>query len=466
MSGVARALLAIGLTALGFGASSGLGTAWPLAWVAPLPVLVIALDARARTAFCVAFAAGLLGGLGLTRAYGPIAAVFGLPSGLIFGLAVLVLRCCAARLPAWAAACAYAAAVTSLEFLYSLVSPNGTALGSAYTQVDVLPVLQLASVAGLWGIAFVLALVPASAALCWRDRSMRPLLPAVALVLAVVGWGTLRLADAAPSPAVTVGLAAADQGLPDAAFMPDRATAVARANGYATRIATLADRGAQVVVLPEKPIAVAGDTGDAVVSELAAAARANSVTVVAGLNRIGTNPRRNVAVVIGPDGRVAAEYEKRHRVPGFESRYGRGDRSVAFDAAGARWGVAICKDLDFPATMREYGRLGVRYLAVPAWDFVADGRMHGRMAVVRGVENGYSIARSAQQGLVTLSDGYGRIVAEDSSPADPLLVAGLPPGPGPTFYTRHGDWFAWLCVGAVASLLAAAIARRRRPGAD
>lgn len=461
MSGAGRALLAIALTALGFGASSGLGTAWPLAWIAPVPLLVVALDARARTAFGIAVAAGLLGSLGLVRAYGPIAAVFGLPSGVMFGLAALVLRACAARWPGWVAACAYAAAMTSLEFLFSLVSPNGTALGSAYTQVDVLPVLQLASVTGLWGIAFVLALVPASAALAWRDRSVRPMVPAVALVLAVVGWGTLRLAHAVTAPPVTVGLAATDAGLPDAAFMADRETAVPRATDYAARIATLARRGARVVVLPEKPIAVAGEGGDAVVAALAAAARANSVTVVAGLNRIDTDPRRNVAVVIGPDGRVVAEYEKRHPVPGFEARYGRGHRSVAFDAAGARWGVAICKDLDFPATMREYGRLDLRYLAVPAWDFVADGRMHGRMAVVRGVENGYSVARAAQQGLATLSDGYGRIVAEGASADDAAVLAELPPGPGPTFYTRTGDWFGAFAAVLLATLL---LLPRRRAG--
>ena len=124
-----------------------------------------------------------------------------------------------------------------------------------------------------------------------------------------------------------------------------------------------------------------------------------------------------------------------------------------FDAAGHRWGVASCKDLDFPATLREYGRLDVRYLAVPAWDFVADGRMHGRMAVVRGVENGYSVARTAQQGLVTLSDGYGRIVAEAASADDAAIVAELPPGPGPTFYTRTGDWFGALASALLLALL-------------
>ena len=70
------------------------------------------------------------------------------------------------------------------------------------------------------------------------------------------------------------------------------------------------------------------------------------------------------------------------------------------------------------------------------------------MAVLRGVEGGYAVARSAANGLLTVSDARGRILAERSSSdsADVLLFAIVPIGPGGTFYSRSGDWFAWLCV--------------------
>ena len=66
-------------------------------------------------------------------------------------------------------------------------------------------------------------------------------------------------------------------------------------------------------------------------------------------------------------------------------------------------GVAICKDLDFPPLGREYGNRGVGLLFVPAWDFNVDGWYHSRMAIMRGVESGFSIARVAKQGLHTVS---------------------------------------------------------------
>ena len=453
MRPAAATLAAIAASAAGFALSTGLGEHGWLAWVAPVPVLAIAIDGRARTAFLAPFLAALLGGLGLAQAYGPLAAVLAVQPALVFGLAGLALHRAARHWPPAVAPFAYAAAVTTGEFAIAAVSPNGTALSLAYSQVDLLPVLQLVSLTGLWGVVFVVSLVPAAAALAWRRRAVAPLLPAAALLCAVVGFGAWRLGSTDAVPGTPVGLAAHDRGVPEIAYTSDPAAARAAATMYAQRVAALAARGARVVVLPEKFVGIRTASGQDVPAVLSEAARANGVYVVAGLNRIDPRPPLNTALVFAADGRAIGTYDKRHLVPGFESAYATGRSPLVFNAAGHRWGVAICKDLDFPATLREYGRLDVRYLAVPAWDFVADGRMHGRMAVVRGVENGYSVARTAQQGLVTLSDGYGRIVAEAASADDAAIVAELPPGPGPTFYTRTGDWFGALASALLLALL-------------
>ena len=75
MRPAAATLAAIAASAAGFALSTGLGEHGWLAWVAPVPVLAIAIDDRARTAFLAPFLAALLGGLGLAQAYGPLAAV-------------------------------------------------------------------------------------------------------------------------------------------------------------------------------------------------------------------------------------------------------------------------------------------------------------------------------------------------------------------------------------------------------
>jgi apolipoprotein N-acyltransferase len=383
---------------------------------------------------------------------------------VVFGGAVLVSRAAARRLAPGLAIFAFPAAWVSYEFLSSLVSPHGTASSLAYTQAEVLPVVQVASVTGIWGITFLVTLVPAALAVAWSRRTYRALVPAAVILAAALGFGFIRLSRPAPRETVRVGLAAADRDIAAAFRTRDRARALEVAREYSARVERLAAGGARVVVLPEKFLGMTPEDSAAVVETLAGQARKSGVTLVAGLNRVAVAPLRNVAAVIDPGGRVLAEYEKRHLLPGPETGYGTGAAPGFFSAPGATWGVAICKDMDFPEWSREYGRSGVTALAVTAWDFVSDGRLHSRMAILRGVVNGFAMARAAQEGLLTVTDGYGRVLAERSTSAAPevLLTADLPPGPGPTLYTRYGDWFGWLNVAALVALLAAVRLSRQR----
>jgi len=115
--------------------------------------------------------------------------------------------------------------------------------------------------------------------------------------------------------------------------------------------------------------------------------------------------------------------------------------------------------MDFTRWLREYGRQDVRVMAVPAWDFVVDGHFHSRMAVMRAVENGFTLVRTAQEGLLSVATAYGRVVAETPSAGGrgALLVADVQAGPGETPYARHGDWFAWGVVIWAGVLIAASI---------
>jgi len=63
--------LAVAVSAIAFLVSTGVGVVWPLAWLAPIPVLVLALHRSWRAAAVVAFTASLLGDLTLARTYGP-----------------------------------------------------------------------------------------------------------------------------------------------------------------------------------------------------------------------------------------------------------------------------------------------------------------------------------------------------------------------------------------------------------
>lgn len=73
------------------------------------------------------------------------------------------------------------------------------------------------------------------------------------------------------------------------------------------------------------------------------------------------------------------------------------------------------------------------------------------------------MARAAKTGFVTAHDAYGATLASSSTfDADPaMVVANVPIGPGPTLYTRYGDWFGWLCIAASIVILLAVLLRPR-----
>ncbi len=96
-------------------------------------------------------------------------------------------------------------------------------------------------------------------------------------------------------------------------------------------------------------------------------------------------------------------------------------------------------------------------MLVPAWDFRRDGRLHARMAVVRGVENGFALARSAAMGRLTVSDSHGR----DRGGGDDLRARPGDRAGGSRAALRRarstarwGDLFGWLTVAGAAALLA------------
>lgn len=154
---------------------------------------------------------------------------------------------------------------------------------------------------------------------------------------------------------------------------------------------------------------------------------------------IGADHLENRAWLFAPSGELIADYAKQHLVPGFVARFKPGDENLVRPIGGTRLGIAICKDINFAQLGRAYSRLGVNAMLVPAYDFYTDAWYHASVAVLRGVEGGFSVVRSTRHGLLTISDRYGRIVDHKAS-ADATVVSlemAAPLGPDEvTVYTR------------------------------
>jgi apolipoprotein N-acyltransferase len=346
--------------------STGLHPTGWLTWLAPLPILLVAFRLSWRAAFAAAFLACFIGQLNMLGyllrlvPLGPLLVFLAVPA-LVFALGVLFARGTVRRTESWLAVLAFPVAWTAYEFLLALASPNGTFGSVAYSQVELLPVIQVASLTGIAGITFLLTLVPSALAVAWRLRRRRAtagkaLAAGLVPLVLVLSFGWFRLAGSAGGPSIRVGLAATDRTV-GRFCTEDRAEAIPVVEDYARRVGDLAARGAGVVVLPEKFVGVAPAYAAEVYKLLSATARMNRVAVIAGLNWVGISPRRNVAVVFSPDGRYV-EYDKVHFVPGLEMGYCSGIRPLILPLAGIPAGVAVCKDMDFPAWTRRWPSCG------------------------------------------------------------------------------------------------------------
>jgi apolipoprotein N-acyltransferase len=197
-------------------------------------------------------------------------------------------------------------------------------------------------------------------------------------------------------------------------------------------------------------------------SALQTAADKTGATIVAGVVRVAAPLKYNEARVYVPHLQVAS-YDKQHMLPPFESNLEPGTTLTMLPREHEAIGVAICKDMDFARPARSYGLAGAGVMLVPAWDFFVDDAWHGHMAIMRGVEDGFSVVRSAKGGFLTVSDWRGRIVAEtrSNSAQFAMLVADVPAEHHPTVYQRLGDWFAWVVMASLVFVLTAAWRSRR-----
>lgn len=435
---------------------TGLQPIWWITWFATVPVLLAASRISARAASLVAFVAWSVGALNEWSYYSqymemPLLVAIGSVVGpaLIFAFAVSLWRRFVMREAPLRAALAFASLWVSYEFMLQKFSPHSTFGSIAYSQADCLPILQVASLAGLAGITFLLFFCAGTGvALIAVERPAKHKVvvagAATAAILFIFAWGIWRIGSNPPTSFIKVGLIATDQQQNLSPQLPAEQKRLF--SEYASAANQLMDQGAQIVVIPEKTARVMQPSIGNVDDALGGVAR-SGVTVVAGVERWTALDKRNEARIYSA-GTLTAIYEKHHMLPAFESYLMEGKELTLLDHPSGRWGVEICKDMDFPALSREYGSRGAGLMLVPAWDFEIDGWLHDRMAVVRGVESGFSVARAARQGLLSLSDDRGGVLAEKRSDSEPytMLLAEIPVRQDATLYMRLGNWFAWLNV--------------------
>lgn len=445
---------------------TGLTPVAALTWFAPLPIFLLATRLSGAKAVTAAAVAWFAGGLTMWTYYtGDLQMPFGVVLGFLAVQAALfagtagLFRHLTRRGSLAGAAIAAPAAWACGEYLLSLVSPGGAFTSLASTQAQVLPVIQLASATGVWGVSFVLLAVPAClGALCSPSASRTALLRtgAVLGMIAVltVGYGSWQLRQPTTGAPVTVALVDVRQPV-DSIPLADQQGAELL-DAYLAALPAIAAAGASIAVLPEKVLKITEAELATLSTTMSRTAAANHLTVVIGLTLKDSSGVHNIAMAYTPTG--ATRYDKQHLVPGWEDHVTPGNRVALLP--GTAIGLIICKDLDHPETTRAYAGHSAGLMLAPALDVDRDGRLHSRIASLRGVESGMTIVRAADHGRLTASDPHGRFLADVvAARGTTVTLTTVSSQPRTTLYAEFGDWFAWLCLALIAGVLLTNLAR-------
>ena len=343
------------------------------------------------------------------------------------------------------------------------------------TQVTVVPVAQLASVVGVYGLSALVASVNAAIAYSLLSEGRTKIVTAVATGVVLMGigsWGALRVAegsltrDGAP---LQVGLIQGNIAQEDK-WNPDEARRI-----FTTYIAMTRDavqRGAEFVIWPESSTpfmfeedAVRGGTVRALAREL-------GVPMLLGsdqADRTGKALRLfNAAFMVTPEGETAAVYRKMHLVPFGEyvplkrllyfvsplvdqlAEFSPGTSMVMLPVGSNLVSTAICYEVVYPALVRQAVAGGSQLLTTitnDGWYGQSSAPyQHFEMASMRAIEQGRYLARAANTGISGVVDPYGRVVRRSDIFEQEGIVAEVRLLTGRTIYSVIGDAVAYLSI--------------------
>ena len=139
--------------------------------------------------------------------------------------------------------------------------------------------------------------------------------------------------------------------------------------------------------------------------------------------------------------------------------FSEGTSRAPLDAGGTKLGAFICYESIFPDEIRQLAANGAQvFVNISNDGWYGDSgayAQHLKQARMRAVENNRWLLRDTNTGVTASIDPYGRVVASIPRKIRTTLVAPYALSSVTTFYTRHGDWFAFLC--AIISIVALAM---------
>ena len=496
-----------------------------LGWVAVAPLLVALLRARQPVtlqltegakllpatpwqAFLLAYACGILwyagtcywiyntmrqyGGVGTAAALGMLL-LFCLYLAIYHGLFGLAISVLARRGPSQWALVLSPVAWVAVELARTRITGfPWELLGSS--QVGNIPLARIATATGVYGLSFEIMVVNAAVAAAFvvrREKRQMLLLAAAAAAIVLQAGQLLPLPEALGDHSALL-VQANVPILEGSDWTKEYFEGTLSDLGRVSTKDTGDDaRHPGLIAWPESPAPFyATDPAfrDAV-SVVARSTQAWMVVGTLGVRNAGQTPERatqiyNSASLVSPSGEWTGRYDKVHLVPFGEyvpfrrvfafasgltqnvGDFAAGSSRMPLEADGTKLGVFICYESVFPDEVREFAANGAQvFVNISNDGWYGDSgayAQHLQQARMRAVENARWLLRDTNTGVTATIDPYGRVAASIPRKLRTALRASYGLSSETTFYTRHGDWFAYGCAIISLAALAAGLLRRKK----
>ncbi len=346
-----------------------------------------------------------------------------------------------------------------------------------YSQYRNLPLIQIASFTGVYGVSFLIVL--ANCLIIWwitagvKGRFSLGVTALCGIIFAATflyGYWRLRR----PFPTEEGIKVACIQGnvSQDKKMTLQYVEEIFEDHFLMTREASL--RGNQLIVWSESAVPISFMSSRSYQDAVKYLVTSNNIHLLLGSDDVtaasSTSPERyfNSAFLLTPQGEVAGKYDKIHLVPFGEyvplrklfffagklvqesSDFSPGESYTLLNYDHHPIGVAICYEIIFPQLIRAFISRGAELIATitnDAWfGRTSAPYQHFSMAVFRAVENRRYVVRAANTGISGIIDPYGKILASSPIFVKTIVEGVVYPMEVRTFYLKYGDLLCWLSI--------------------
>lgn len=378
--------------------------------------------------------------------------------GLIFIIPFLIDKLLSHRLSGILSTLVFPLAWTVLDYIYSF-GISGSWGSIAYTQQGNLPLTQVVSVTGTFGLTFLIAWFASAANYVWNQNfewgKIRKIICLyTGVITAVLILGGARLAFF-PVDSEIVRVASVNG--PSQKDFGSRSESVGTDKSIESMESTVNQAvlaGAKIINWSEEGFTLMKEDEQTFIDHACQVAKEKKVYLLLTLDLRDSDPNglsENKEVFINPSGEVEWHYTKTHLVPIIESPYYiPGNGNIQFsDTPYGRISSVICFDANYPSYIQKAGSAGVDILFVPSWDWLEILPYHTPAVTFRAIENGTSLIRNTYDGLTMAVDYHGDTLTSvnyfKTDQKSIVVLSDVPTKGIKTVFSVIGDLFNWLC---------------------